>query len=254
MKPSDRLDHLRVASPCPTSWNQMAGDDRVRFCDLCNLHVYNIARLSRKEAEALISNTEGRICARLYRRSDGTILTKDCPVGLRAIRRSIARVAGAVFATIMSLVSTASGQKQPAKDQSSRGQQVTVTRSQHDPGSIYGTLIDQNGATVSGARIKLTFKADGTTTLSDTGDDATFQIHGLKGGIYELSIECPGFDKIKNIEITLAADEAVTVKAILRFDATTETVGVLMGNDEPISSPMTILTGDVIRRLPLHRN
>lgn len=254
MKHTDRLDHLRIASPCPTSWNQMAGDDRVRFCDLCNLHVYNIARLTRTEAEELIGKTEGRMCARLYRRSDGTILTKDCPVGLRAIRRRVARVVAAVFATIMSLVSTASGQKQPAKDRSSRGQQVTVTKSQHDPGSIYGTLIDQNGATVRGARIQLTFKADGNTTLSDTSDDGTFQIHGLKRGIYELSIECRGFDKIKNEEIMLAASDAVTVKAILRFDATTETVGMLMGNDEPISSPMTILTGDAIRPRPFHLN
>ena len=63
----------------------MSGDDRVRFCDLCNLHVYDISRLSRKEAEALITKTEGRICARVYRRTDGTVITKDCPVGLRAM-------------------------------------------------------------------------------------------------------------------------------------------------------------------------
>src|SRR6266404_3853955 len=98
----NRLDRLRVSSPCPANWDQMSGNDSVRFCDLCNLHVYNIARLSRKEAEALIANTKGRICARLYRRSDGTIITKDCPVGLRAIRRHVAKVTSAVFAAILS--------------------------------------------------------------------------------------------------------------------------------------------------------
>src|SRR5262249_21267818 len=102
MKTSDRIDYLRVASPCPVSWDEMIGDDRVRFCDLCQLRVHNIASRTRPEALVLIRKAEGsRICARLYRRTDGTIITKDCPVGLRAIRRRVATVAGAVFATLM---------------------------------------------------------------------------------------------------------------------------------------------------------
>ena len=94
MKSQIKLDRLRIASPCPASWEQMTGDDRARFCELCNLHVYNIAELTASEAKSLIANAEGRICARLYRRSDGTVITKDCPVGLRAIRRRVARIAG----------------------------------------------------------------------------------------------------------------------------------------------------------------
>jgi hypothetical protein len=103
MKGNDRLDHLRIASPCPVGWEQMSGDDRVRFCEQCSLRVYNISAMTRSEAEALIANTEGRICARLFRRSDGTIITKDCPVGLRAIRRRVAKVAGAAFAVLLSV-------------------------------------------------------------------------------------------------------------------------------------------------------
>jgi hypothetical protein len=75
MKEGGPLDHLHIASPCPAGWEQMTGDDRVRFCQLCNLNVYNISRMSRKEAEALIANAERRICARLYRRADGTVIT-----------------------------------------------------------------------------------------------------------------------------------------------------------------------------------
>ncbi len=52
---TDNLDRLRVASPCPTSWEQMSGNERVRHCELCNLSVYNIAELTRKEAAALVS-------------------------------------------------------------------------------------------------------------------------------------------------------------------------------------------------------
>ena len=146
------VDRLRVASPCPAKWDQMSGDDRVRFCDLCNLHVYDISRLSSKEAEALLTKTEGRICARVYRRTDGTVITKDCPVGLRAIRRRAAKVTGAVFATITSLCSIVVGQQRSAKGKSSCQQQVTIVRKvsdSSDKGGVAGTILDPNRAVLS---------------------------------------------------------------------------------------------------------
>lgn len=46
-------------------------------------------------------------CTRIYRRQDGTILTQDCPVGLAAIRRRFARIAGAAFSAMLSVTSSA---------------------------------------------------------------------------------------------------------------------------------------------------
>jgi hypothetical protein len=83
-KSLDVINGLNVASPCKASWNGMTGDDRARFCGLCEKHVYNIAALTTPEVEALIEKTEGEFCARLYRRRDGTVLTADCPVGAAA--------------------------------------------------------------------------------------------------------------------------------------------------------------------------
>ena len=96
------LDHVSVAAPCPADWEQMIGTDRVRFCGQCNLNVYNLSSMSRAEAEAFISNNEGRLCVRYYRRRDGSILTRNCPVGLRAIRRRFSRVAQAVGTAVLS--------------------------------------------------------------------------------------------------------------------------------------------------------
>jgi hypothetical protein len=84
------LNHVRVAAPCPADWDQMIGDERVRFCGQCSLNVFNLSSMTRSDAESLIARTEGRLCVRFYRRSDGSIITKDCPVGLRAIRRRVA--------------------------------------------------------------------------------------------------------------------------------------------------------------------
>jgi hypothetical protein len=80
----DVLDRIRIASPCHARWEDMAGDDRKRFCCECSLHVYNLSAMTRDEAVELVSGAEGRLCAGFWRRPDGTILTQDCPVGIAA--------------------------------------------------------------------------------------------------------------------------------------------------------------------------
>jgi hypothetical protein len=79
----------------------MRGDERVRFCDQCSLNVYNLSDMTRREAEALLTDAEGgRLCVRFYRRADGTILTRNCPVGLRALKRRVSKVANAALSVL----------------------------------------------------------------------------------------------------------------------------------------------------------
>lgn len=90
------LDLIQVASPCHVSWDEMAGDERVRHCGQCKLSVYNLGEMSRQEAEDFINRREGRMCVRFYRRQDGTVLTKDCPVGVRALKQRMIRAVAAL--------------------------------------------------------------------------------------------------------------------------------------------------------------
>jgi hypothetical protein len=94
IEPSDLLSKVQVAKPCPANWREMRGDARVRHCTHCSLNVYNISELSREEAADLIETAEGRLCVRYFTRSDGTIITKDCPQALRATTKRLGRVAG----------------------------------------------------------------------------------------------------------------------------------------------------------------
>jgi hypothetical protein len=98
------LEGLRIASPCTVSWDAMKGDDCVRHCGACRLNVYNLSSMSRREAEALVRRSEGRLCVRFFRRADGTVLTEDCPAGLRAIRRRLRLVGGAVAAMFAAIL------------------------------------------------------------------------------------------------------------------------------------------------------
>jgi len=96
------LNNLTIAAPCSANWDEMSGSEQVRFCSHCNLNVYNLSGMSKNEAESLIARTEGRLCVRFYQRTDGTILTRNCPVGLQAIRRRLRRTTTAITSAVLS--------------------------------------------------------------------------------------------------------------------------------------------------------
>ena len=98
------LDKIRVASPCKAGWDQMYGDERRRFCAECKLNVYNLSEMTRSEAEDFLIRSEGRLCVRFYRRRDGTVITRDCPVGWKAVKSRISRTAVAMSSLLATFV------------------------------------------------------------------------------------------------------------------------------------------------------
>lgn len=102
----DTVNSLQVASPCSMSWEEMEGDSKMRYCKSCRLNVFNISEMDVEEAAELIANSTDRLCVRLYRRRDGTVLTQDCPVGFRAaVRRRMAAFAGSLAVGVGMLTS-----------------------------------------------------------------------------------------------------------------------------------------------------
>jgi hypothetical protein len=92
------LDSLQIASPCDALWDDMQGTPTVRACAQCEKNVYDISLLTRAEATALIQEKEGKLCVRLYRREDGTILTSDCPKGLKRVRHEFIKARAKTYA------------------------------------------------------------------------------------------------------------------------------------------------------------
>ena len=105
------VDQVKVASPCNADWNEMMGDDRVRFCLSCEKNVYNLSAMPREDAEALLQARMpgGEVCVRFYQRPDGTVMTQDCPVGAKKKRRKLLAIAvasaGAMAATALTALS-----------------------------------------------------------------------------------------------------------------------------------------------------
>lgn len=77
------LDNVSISAPCPIKWDMMEGSKTVRNCSSCQQTVFNISEMTRKEAEEVLASNTESLCLRLYRRADGTLITKDCPLGIR---------------------------------------------------------------------------------------------------------------------------------------------------------------------------
>ena len=120
------LDDVRVASPCDAAWDAMrpvtdSDGARARFFGSCEKNVYDLSAMTRQDAMDLIERHEGRCCVRFYQRPDGTVLTEDCPVGVRALlkraeRRTLMAAAAGVGA-IAAFVAFLAGQNNPVSCQ-----------------------------------------------------------------------------------------------------------------------------------------
>jgi hypothetical protein len=103
-KPSCPIVKFRKTSGCPVSWDELSGGStgltRVRYCDHCQLHIYDLDGLEESEAEELVVQREGQSIVNYYRRRDKKFQVKDCRFGAkeRFVRR--AGIAAAVIAVV----------------------------------------------------------------------------------------------------------------------------------------------------------
>ena len=254
MSQTDLLTSIRVASPCHVSWDNMTGDDRIRFCTACNLNVYNFAEMTGDEVRSMISNSNGRVCGRLYRRTDGTLITKDCPVGLRALRRRVRRFVGAVFATVLSLGSLAFAQsgKKDIKGCSQTAVNLERTKDKGQIGDFTGFVVDPNGAFVSGASVTLINDGDKRERTTTTNDNGVFTFSGVSNGAYTLKIAAAGFKTFTLSKVQLSSDELTRAGIHLALGDVTTLIGVVAASPElEYTNGTMIIRGDAIRKLPI---
>lgn len=237
------LDRTHVASPCPSDWGRMEGDEKKRFCAECRLHVYNVSAMSRAEAESVIARTEGRLCLRLYRRADGTVITRDCPVGLRAVRRRAARAAGAAFAAVLSLLTGASVAASP-RASLSQGQAVTCrlkvkrlpsTTAESRP-TLRGIVLDHNGAVIANANVTLVRKGEKGGRVKATNDEGNFRFESLEPGSYTVIVEAPGFTTFKEKDLEVKSGEDVSLEVTLPVGAVGEVITVYSCGDAAVET------------------
>jgi hypothetical protein len=109
-KRTDLLDRINIASPCSADWDEMLGNEQVRFCRHCSLHVHDLSKITRKDAVKLVAASKGKLCVRYSRRHDNTIHTATQAEPLARIKRRLSRIAAGAFTATLSLASNAAAQ------------------------------------------------------------------------------------------------------------------------------------------------
>lgn len=218
------ISNIRIASPCPADWEKMVGDERVRHCAECNLNVYNLSAMTKQQVQTLIAASRGkRLCARFYRRADGTVLTQDCPWSLRALGRRASRITAAIMAAMMS-IGVAFGKNHP---QQSPSQQAANHQAK---AGVWITVFDPQGALVPGAEMRL-IDSSGKQAWAKTSDSDALFFPPFPSGNYLLIIEAPGFLKFSQ-QVVLKQDKLEELKATLTVSEAA--MGILIETDAPL--------------------
>lgn len=205
------LERIDVAKPCGASWEAMSGNDRVRDCGQCDRKVYNIAGLSRAAAIDLIANRDGRMCIRLHRRADGTVITNDCPKGLKAYRMRIAKYAGSVFAAVLGLFSIGQAQR----TQTAGDSQGMRSESSLGVARIQGIVKDLTGVTAPDAKITVT-TSSGKTIVCKADKNGRFSLtsFAMERGKNDIKIEALGFNSFLD-SFTIGKRETIDYQVVL---------------------------------------
>lgn len=204
----------------------MTGDERSRLCAGCERHVYNISALTSKETRDLIASHEGtRLCVRLFKRADRTVITRDCPRGLAAYRRRVTRFATAAFASILGLFSVSYSQTTFPSDIGSGRRGVTGLMVP----LVEGRVIDQNGAVIPNAKITIK-TATGKKIVKTTDEFGRFQfLDSRLIGKNSIKIEREGLNVFVDI-FKITARERIDYSARLE-------VGMMMGDITILPQP-----------------
>ena len=192
----DSVSTLRIPSPCSVAWDSMIGNDRVRFCEHCQLTVHNVNIASPKQIKRLIARSKGRLCVNYVQ----PVPPKPPAPALYKIGRRTSIIAASAFSATLSISTAvvATPNLKPAALPNANEAAFTrrrATQSLNSGGSrLFGFVFDPNGAVIGGATVILTNMETNAPHHSFTGGDGQYQFEGLAPGTYHLKISSKGFD------------------------------------------------------------
>lgn len=121
--------------------------------------------------------------------------------------------------------------------------------------SISGVVSDPTGAAVNGASVTLTNSESHATRQNQSTGAGSYSFLQLRPGVYELSVEKTGFQRLVHKGLTLAVNQADFVSLELTVGGTSNTIEVT--DDAPMVAPVVdsgagLVDGQQVRDLPLN--
>lgn len=215
-----------------------AGDDRTRFCRECDREVYDLSAMTRQQVATLVSETQGKLCARFSFRPDGTLLTLEPARASRAPRGRVSRVAAAAFTAVFGLCASVFAQtpaphgESPARATLPEFKRADVRHAEQDqkkPAKLQGTVSDSLESVITQAKVTLIDESTKQERTVATNDEGFFIIDGLADGSYTLIAEAPGFFLFRKPELKLRAGQELLLNVTLQVG----TLGEIIIDDAP---------------------
>ncbi len=99
-------------------------------------------------------------------------------------------------------------------------------------GRIMGSVADQNGAAVRGAKVTITNVGTGVARALETNEAGDYVASNLPPGLYKITVEAGGFKKVERPEVRLEVAKDVRIDVALQPGAVAETVTI--AEDAPL--------------------
>src|SRR3954452_23212232 len=126
---------------------------------------------------------------------------------------------------------------------------------QSDRGSINGTLTDPNGAVITSATVTATNQETGAVAQAATTATGNYTIPQLPAGLYDVSVELPGFKKFIQRGIAVQVAQTARIDISMQIGQSNETITVT--SDAPLLKTESAeqsqnITAERMSELPLN--
>src|SRR5215218_2958875 len=103
---------------------------------------------------------------------------------------------------------------------------ASVLPAQYTTASLGGNIQDASGAPVGGAKVTIRNTETGFTLPTSSAEDGAFLFPRLPVGVYELSVDKPGFSSYVQTGITLTVNQLASQNVTLRVGQVSERITV----------------------------
>lgn len=226
------LDSIDVKSPCSESWDEMQGNEQIRFCSHCAENVHNLSEMTRKQARKIVAQSNGKICVRYVRRSDGRIQTIKNT--LHQITRRTGIAAG-VLGTSLAASTLAYAQGEVKANPNENVQIIEVANQKTDEpnAALSGTISDPNGAVIPFALVTISREQTNFYQSANSNQEGFYEFKDVPVGEYKLKVDAGGFASKEIAQVSVSGGEQ-NYNAQLAIESVQETVTI--GGNENIES------------------
>lgn len=197
------IEQIKVKEPCSESWDEMIGNDEMRFCGHCNLNVNNLSAMTRRKALKIVKKSKGGICVRYMQNpADKTPMFAE---KIYQITRRAGLAAGVLGASLaFSTMTYAQGGAMTITiDNSETNVEAFQKDSDSDEtetpaASVSGTVTDSNGIFASVVSVYLFNLETNENFEAITDNDGFYEFENIREGNYKIVIN----DKKGNAEVS----------------------------------------------------